>query len=193
MPADANLVQDLPQRIIEELEMGIFVCDSDLRCVQYANPDAVEFLRAFGGASAPLGRALRDLIAESLREAVSDRFPRAARAVPARGARYCLRAKYLSRGGSRILVNVARHVDREQETLALLRGRFSLSAREIEIVRWIHAGFTNDQIARRLKLSLGTIKQHLARIFTSVGVHSRTQLLAVLQQVADTRCTGSAF
>lgn len=48
-----------------------------------------------------------------------------------------------------------------------------LSAREMEILRLIADGLTNQEIARRLYLSVHTVKNHVHRILDALGVHSR--------------------
>jgi DNA-binding NarL/FixJ family response regulator len=48
-----------------------------------------------------------------------------------------------------------------------------LTAREMEILRLIADGLTNQEIARRLFLSAYTVKNHIHRIFAVLGVQSR--------------------
>lgn len=54
-----------------------------------------------------------------------------------------------------------------------------LSPREIEILELIVAGMTNQQIASRLTLSLPTVKNHVHRLITKMGVASRSEAVAV--------------
>jgi len=49
-----------------------------------------------------------------------------------------------------------------------------LTAREMEILRLIADGLTNEQIARRLFLSVYTVKNHVHRILNVLGVQSRS-------------------
>jgi len=53
-----------------------------------------------------------------------------------------------------------------------------LSARELEILRWIEVGFTNREIAQKLVLSLETIKWYNKQIYSKLGAHNRTQAVA---------------
>jgi DNA-binding NarL/FixJ family response regulator len=50
-----------------------------------------------------------------------------------------------------------------------------LTAREIEILRLVATGSTNREIASRLYLSEGTVKNHISRILTRLGLRDRTQ------------------
>jgi PAS domain S-box-containing protein len=50
-----------------------------------------------------------------------------------------------------------------------------LTERETEILRLVAAGLTNRQIARRLRLSAGTVRNYLGRVFPKVDAVDRTQ------------------
>jgi LuxR family transcriptional regulator, maltose regulon positive regulatory protein len=53
-----------------------------------------------------------------------------------------------------------------------------LSERELEVLRLIAAGFANKQIARRLDVSVNTVKTHARNVYAKLGVSSRTQAAA---------------
>ncbi len=53
-----------------------------------------------------------------------------------------------------------------------------LSERELEILRLVAEGNSNQQIADALFIATGTVKKHLNNIFGKLGVQSRTQCVA---------------
>ncbi|MBK8050954.1 MAG: response regulator transcription factor [Anaerolineales bacterium] len=58
-----------------------------------------------------------------------------------------------------------------------------LSERELEIVRLIADGMTNQQIADRLHLVVGTVKVHNHHIFGKLGVSNRVQASARVREL----------
>ncbi len=52
-----------------------------------------------------------------------------------------------------------------------------LSEREIEVLRLVAKGLSNADTARRLYISLGTVKWHINHIFAKLGVKNRTQAI----------------
>lgn len=54
----------------------------------------------------------------------------------------------------------------------------NLSARELDVLRLVSAGKSNEAIARELFVSVATVKSHLAHINTKLGTRSRTEAAA---------------
>jgi DNA-binding NarL/FixJ family response regulator len=50
-----------------------------------------------------------------------------------------------------------------------------LTSREVDVLRMVAAGATNREIAARLFLSEGTVKNHISRILGRLGLRHRTQ------------------
>jgi LuxR family maltose regulon positive regulatory protein len=53
-----------------------------------------------------------------------------------------------------------------------------LSERELEVLRLIARGDSNQEIADRLVITLDTVKRHVTHIFEKLGVHNRVQAVA---------------
>jgi LuxR family maltose regulon positive regulatory protein len=58
-----------------------------------------------------------------------------------------------------------------------------LTMREIEVLRLIEAGCSNQEIAGKLVLSIPTVKRHISNIYAKLGVESRTQALAIVKEL----------
>jgi LuxR family transcriptional regulator, maltose regulon positive regulatory protein len=54
----------------------------------------------------------------------------------------------------------------------------TFSSREVEILRFIQEGLSNQQICEKLFLSLSTIKWHNQNIFSKLGAQRRTEAIA---------------
>jgi DNA-binding NarL/FixJ family response regulator len=50
-----------------------------------------------------------------------------------------------------------------------------LSDREVEVLRWVVRGASNKEIASHLRISEGTVKNHMTNIFEKLGVTDRTR------------------
>jgi len=55
----------------------------------------------------------------------------------------------------------------------------SLTARERDILDLLVQGLSNKMIATRLYLSVRTVEGHLAKIYSRLGVHSRTEAILI--------------
>ncbi|HET9912356.1 MAG TPA: LuxR C-terminal-related transcriptional regulator [Anaerolineales bacterium] len=54
-----------------------------------------------------------------------------------------------------------------------------LTTREVEVLKLIEAGCSNQDIAEQLVISIPTVKRHISNIYAKLGVKSRTQALAI--------------
>jgi len=61
--------------------------------------------------------------------------------------------------------------------------RPTLSHREQQVLGLVRTGLTNAEIAKRLYLAESTIKSHLASIFAKLGVRSRKEVAAAVEEI----------
>jgi LuxR family maltose regulon positive regulatory protein len=54
-----------------------------------------------------------------------------------------------------------------------------LTTREVEVLKLIEAGCSNQNIAGQLVISIPTVKRHISNIYAKLGVESRTQAVAI--------------
>jgi DNA-binding CsgD family transcriptional regulator len=59
--------------------------------------------------------------------------------------------------------------------------RYQISKRELEIIRLVCSGQSNQEIADLLFISLGTVKNHIYNIYLKLGVKNRTCLVKMFQ------------
>jgi DNA-binding NarL/FixJ family response regulator len=57
-----------------------------------------------------------------------------------------------------------------------------LTPREREVLRGIAAGWSNEEIADRLQISLSTVKVHVRHVFAKLEVRNRVRAVALAQQ-----------
>jgi DNA-binding NarL/FixJ family response regulator len=58
-------------------------------------------------------------------------------------------------------------------------GRQALSPREIEVLRLVTQGATNPEVAETLGITRHTVNTYVQRAFSKLGVHSRSEAIAV--------------
>lgn len=73
------------------------------------------------------------------------------------------------------------------ERVAELASAYMLSARETEVFRLWATGHTLKYIQEKLYLSPSTVKTHVRHIYDKTGVHSRSEIVELLDPLADKR------
>jgi DNA-binding CsgD family transcriptional regulator len=86
----------------------------------------------------------------------------------------------MSDGGALGLKEAVAYVERGRGSHRSARwGWESLTASEQRVVSLVSQHLTNAEIAGRLFVSTATVKSHLNRVFTKLGVANRGQLAAI--------------
>jgi len=101
------------------------------------------------------------------------------------GLRYSARAFQISRRMaegevSHIMVLLERVAEKHSLNYKSVAERFTLSKREVEVVRLVCEGCTNREIGEKLYISEHTVKDHIKNIMRKMEVASRNELVAVL-------------
>lgn len=72
-------------------------------------------------------------------------------------------------------------LDVELAVAALQAEDNPLTGRETEVLQLVRTGATAQEVARRLSLSAGTVRNHLSRILTKTGARSRIEAIRKAQ------------
>jgi DNA-binding CsgD family transcriptional regulator len=70
-------------------------------------------------------------------------------------------------------------------TIQIIGGSTALTRQEAQVARLARDGFSNPEIASRLFISIRTVQYHLGKVFTKLGIKSRTELHRVLPSDQD--------
>lgn len=64
-----------------------------------------------------------------------------------------------------------------------LENQFGLTSREIEIIKFLAGGFTNNKIAEELFISVNTVKSHIRNSYQKLGVANRIELIKLFNSL----------
>lgn len=189
-PIEKLNAHDITSLLLESLDVG-FALVSPSGKILRANSIALQMLTAFGKESdvVPLAlwKKLDPQIANA--QAVPGRFtPSSPYISPARG-RFFLRVRSLRAGA--LVLSIAPAALREIDVSRVLSESFGLSAQEIRIAFFAAQGYRNREIAERLEIVEGTVKNYLTAVFSALAVRSRTELATELAQLVEDQATGS--
>lgn len=74
---------------------------------------------------------------------------------------------------------VERFAPRDEAKAAVHRDLSELTPRELEVLRLLATGLSNGELAERLSLSPTTVKTHVARILSKLGLRDRVQAVVL--------------
>ena len=151
--------------------------------VVWATPQALQLLgaaRMQDGAATPLHSAIPLLAAAAARGASDPVVVRSGTDAPAVEFSFVGNA-----GAGEYLFRVRRHDPRRADEI--LAQRFTLTAREAEVLLWIARGKANRDIGEILSLSPRTVNKHLETIFAKLGVENRASAAVLATRALDER------
>ena len=166
------------RRAVEALHPDVLVLDLKLR-----EGDGFTVLREHGGRRPP---AVIVLTATENEEDLLEAVRLGARgvvlkAMAPRTLEQCIRV--VQAGGDWLTVegqDLGERLARRQEVERTIAAR--LTSRELEVLRLLASEYENDEIARRLELTTGTVKLHVHHVYGKLGVSGRQDLLQYLKR-----------
>ncbi|AJA46976.1 Two-component response regulator [Clostridium pasteurianum DSM 525 = ATCC 6013] len=74
---------------------------------------------------------------------------------------------------SRVIENTSRERNISAEDI---KSKFSLTSREIDVIKGISEGLTNKEISKKLFVTEGTVKNYITEILSKLSLRDRTQI-----------------
>ena len=83
--------------------------------------------------------------------------------------------------------DVLQNATEEQKKERITADKFHISAREMDVLKLVSEGLSNEEIAEKLFLSVNTVKNHMASIISKLSVKDRTQaaIFAIKNNMVD--------
>jgi DNA-binding NarL/FixJ family response regulator len=88
--------------------------------------------------------------------------------------------KELQEGGSPMHALIARKLVAEFQRTGASRDLVELSPRENEVLRWLAKGLLYKEIADKLSIAPGTVRQHIHKIYDKLHVQNRTEAVNLM-------------
>lgn len=189
-PIEKLSAHEITTLLLDSLDVGFALVAQNGKILR-ANSIALQMLGAFGKETDVIPPALWTKLDPQIAnaQAVPGRFtPSSPYISPARG-RFFLRVRALRTGT--LVISFAPAALREIDVSRVLRESFGLSAQEIRIAFFAAQGYRNREIAERLEIVEGTVKNYLTDVFSALAVRSRTELATELAQLVEDQVTGS--
>ena len=93
-----------------------------------------------------------------------------------------LHSNLQNKNGKKFVVSIYPQMKQRENSLLTRCMELGLSQREAEIIELISAGLSNHEIAKKLFLSINTIKTHIKNIFNKLGVSNRISAIHVVTE-----------
>jgi DNA-binding NarL/FixJ family response regulator len=167
-------------RLFDHMGYGVVLCDSTWR-LRRASPRGAAIV------AQSCDRDLPDFLPDSLAAAAAACLERGEPPsgcpvrVPVAG-NGCLAVGAISLGAEGTMLLLKRDTS-EQQLIDLLRDRYELSRRHLQLVQELRLGHANRVIARRLGLAPSTVKTYLSHLFARLEVRSRSEAVVLIHEL----------
>jgi DNA-binding CsgD family transcriptional regulator len=170
--------------LLESLDSGIVLVSPDAKILRL-NRVALQMLSAFGHQGDFIPSALWEGLKTTIEaaKAVPGRFTPASPLTSPDRRGFFVRCRFVR--ASAIVITISPAALREIEVQRVLADRFGLNAQEIRIAFFAAQGYRNREIAERLSIVEGTVKNYLTAVFAALSVRSRTELAIELSQLIE--------
>jgi DNA-binding CsgD family transcriptional regulator len=183
-PASTLPPLDQMELLIESLDVGIMLVD-DGGAIFRSNTLAHQLCALFGTTASDvpprLWERLSPLVASS--RTLGGRFTQAIEIAAPDNRRLYARCRQVPCAAFAVSLSV--EALREVDVKRVLAEQFHLSAQEIRIAFLAAHGHRNREIAQRLDIVEGTVKNYLTNVFAALTVRSRTELATKLHRLVD--------
>ena len=168
-----SLLAAAQDQVLDALGIGVAAYDAALQ-VGAASDRARAILARLPAPMAP------DLLPEPITSLVRDRAVWPAR-IPVGDQVVVVSARPIQLDWAAYVVWL--HLEASPRDLdAVLRQRWHLSRRQIDLTHQLRQGYRNDEIAAHLGLTTNTVKSYLSQLFDALGVRSRGAAIALLER-----------
>lgn len=76
-------------------------------------------------------------------------------------------------------------IDAGEDNISALAAKYNLTNREKEVFEYLSKGYSRPYIREAMYLSKGTVSSHVEHIYTKLGIHSRDELMKILEEFED--------
>jgi DNA-binding CsgD family transcriptional regulator len=195
LAVDDSALATLCMRVLEYMNIGVVACDDDL-VVLAATPTAARLLKDFDPS---VGAVIGERLPDPIRRAAIVYMQQS----ESSGRRRVAPLRLESNVSRQAVYVASKHIDRlppatvavrlhqehltDVELFEALRAKFDLNARDRRLIALLRRRLGNAEIAAALKLTVGTVKVYVHELFEKLDVHSRGELLAVIDSVRKGR------
>ena len=170
------------ERVLDSVHVGVIVCDRRRRALAFTPAARAIVAQLWTDASLAAAAKLPDAVVRTV-AGFDDEAGRARVEAPHGRAAIVWSVPVPELPSSAQVICLREEVTRDDELHAVLRSRFSLSRRGLQIVTLLVRGMSNKEIASELGLTASTVKTYVHQLFEVVGVRSRHALTAVVGRI----------